>query len=407
MLRARAVEGVERNRTAPLPLTASPHVWARVLAIVIFTALFANVRMQDILRTRLIYSYSPSSIIDGDSAQRLVVFRYDFDGGGLGDCIKGMVATMQLAFLAGCDFRVDFSRHPFGSGLPLAPGVAADRRIRELPDEDVRVFNMVDWSQSPGRRETRAALLSRFISGNISTNGAITVVQTNLAMSHELAAAASVDVGFVVSLAARLMASFYEHVVDGAALGTFWPAASTSTFRFAVHLRMGDKFIANLTSNKNDERIVDNAAMMEALVNVHIYAASLAPVHATMAAFACGDTPSARELLRTALAPHATVTLSSKEPVHIGYRVMLDAGSAEALHAARDTVREHQTLASADALFILTTSGFSQTACSTKAAGGRANANSPRCFVRGGSRNVEWVPFDVASANYYSPNREV
>jgi len=106
-----------------------------------------------------LWSIIPSSPLQGRSVRTtsyskppLVIFRYDFGGGGVGDCLKGMVATLQLALLTGCGFRVDFSRHPFDRALELVAGVAADDSIRVLDKDDVRVFNIGDWHSSPERR---------------------------------------------------------------------------------------------------------------------------------------------------------------------------------------------------------------------------------------------------------------
>jgi hypothetical protein len=335
----------------------------------------------------------------------LIVFLYDFGGGGVGDFLKGMVSSMQLAVLAGCDFRVDFSRHPFGSALPLMPGIAANAQARAFAADGVRVFNTVDWLTSPTRRGALDALLAELASGTLGADGTVTCVQANLAMSRELAVAVGAGTDKLIELAERSMASIYERVIDGATLGTFWPAESEPAFRIAVHLREGDRYIAHATGNKNDTRVGDQAALARALAGIYAVVMAEAPTDMPKIAFACGDTVQARELLHTALAPHATVISSPEVPVHIGYSSILDVfGPTDALRAARDTVREHQTLASADLLFILSGSGFSQTACSTAAAGGRFVTSSPRCFVRGGSNGDAWDPFDAVRSNFLSPN---
>ena len=331
------------------------------------------------------------------SIHPLVVFRYDFDNGGFGDCIKGMVATMQIAALAGCDFRVDFSRHPFGTALPLAYGIAD---IRKVPED--RIFNIIDWLTSSNRRSIRDKLLVELANGSLGAVGSVTAIQSNMAMSHELASAMNVSIASVVGIASQAMRSLYERVFDGGALGTFWPGSSGPCFRIAVHLREGDQFITHAIFNKNDSRVYDKDAMLLALKNVVDVAKRIAPPGSKLVTFGCGDTMQAREQLRMVLTEHFLVVSAPESPVHIGYRAILDIfGTEHAGRAARDTVREHHTLASADAIFMLSYSGFSLSACSIGAAGGRVNASLPRCFVHTDRGN--WEQTDPVKINMLSP----
>jgi hypothetical protein len=349
---------------------------------------------------------SAATLPEADSAKAssrpLLIFRYDFNCGGFGDFIKGMVSSMQIASIAGCDFRVDLSRHPFASVLPIMPGLAANASACALPADNPHVFNIVDWLSSSSRLAVRNSLLAELASGAISVGDTVTVVQANLAMSREIAGVVGAGPDTATELAEHFMATFYKSVVDGAALGTFWPAESATAFRVAVHLREGDRYIEHATFNKDDSRVGDHAALARALAGIFAVVAAEAPLGAPKIAFACGDTMQARELLRAALAPHATVVMSPEPPVHIGYSSILVSDSAFALRGALNTAREHHTLASATILFILSRSGFSQTACSTAAAGGRAVSSMPRCFVRVGANGDTWGPFDATSANFLS-----
>jgi hypothetical protein len=333
-----------------------------------------------------------------------VVFRFEFGGGGVGDCLKGMVAAMQIAALAGCDFRVDFSRHPFDGLLPLVPGVAADAYSRGLPGDSVNVYHMGDWISSPQRRDRRDALLLALSSGALSQSGAVTVIQANLAMTRELSVALQMSTAETAGVATRAMAGIYERVIDGAALGTYWPAGTESNFRVAVHLREGDQFIAHATFNKNDVRVGDRAALSKAIASIPAAVVALNTGTKPINAFVCGDTAGARQLLRSALESHFLIIESPETPVHIGYAAFVEAAanSTDAMRVARDTFREHQTLASADVLFMLSHSGFSITACAAAAAGGRPLASIPRCFVRAGGGH-EWVEYDATPFVFFSP----
>ncbi len=315
------------------------------------------------------------------TARSPIVFRFEFGGGGVGDCIKGMVAVMQVAYLWGFSFSVDFSRHPFGAALPFVRNILAPALLRDLDSTNALVYNIGDWWTSPERRARRDELFAALRNGALP-NGAI--VQTNIPMSRELAVVLGTDQETVSHLAAVLMANVYSRVFDGAALGALWPpaAAPSRSFRVAVHLRTGDKFIEHATFNKNDVRVHDNAMLLRALANVPTLVAQLAR-GATVHAFACADTLDARELLRANLGANMTVFLPDRAPVHTGYATILD--NLNAAQDARDTLREHYTLASADALFMLSTSGFSSTACATAVKG-----RSPNCFVRSGDT---WEPF--------------
>jgi hypothetical protein len=315
-----------------------------------------------------------------------IVFRFEFGGGGVGDCIKGMVAVMQAANLCGRPFAVDFSRHPFGSALPFARDIIAPQTLRGLDSNDALVFNVGDWLTSSARRARRDELFSALqmalhIEGSLSQG---IVVQTNIPWSRELAALFGLRKEKVFQLGSALMASVYERVFDGAALGSLWPAAPLRMYRVAVHLRTGDKFIEHATFNKNDVRVSDTAALLRALANVPAIVAQLAQ-GAVVQAFACADTLDARNLLRDSLAANMTVFLPDRAPVHTGYATILDSKNAE--DDARDTLREHYTLASADALFMLSASGFSSTACATAVSG-----KSPACFVY---EKDAWVSFQT------------
>ena len=60
---------------------------------------------------------------DGNGSQACsgpIVFRYEFGAGGYGDCLKGLIAVAQVAYVLGCQFRLDMSRHPLGAALPWA-----------------------------------------------------------------------------------------------------------------------------------------------------------------------------------------------------------------------------------------------------------------------------------------------
>jgi hypothetical protein len=374
----------------------------RFLCILGTLAFFACVSL--VMSTTALSRWSALRVVASPDVRPVVIFRYSFGGGGLGDCIKGMTSVMQLATLAGADFRVDFSQHPFGAALPFAPGKVADTQSLNTIKRVVRVYNIVDWYSSPERRLVRDSLFTELASRAIANDGVTTIVQSNLAMSRELSAVAGSNTDAVIELAERSMATFYESIIDAAALGTFWPDDSARAFRIAVHLREGDRFIEHAT-HKNDSRVGDENAMTSALANIPEMAALYAPKGATLVAFACGDTAHAREQLRSSLSSYSTVVTSPEQPVHIGYASILEALSPTGAEiAARDTVREHHTLASADVLFMLSRSGFSQTACSTAAAGGRLKVSSPRCFVRGGTLGSVWEPFDPVRSNYLSPN---
>ena len=316
---------------------------------------------------------------NSSNAKSPVIFRYEFGGGGVGDCIKGMVAVMQVALLIGRPFLVDFSRHPFGEALPFMHHIVATSAFREPSSSDSRVYNIGDWLTSPGRRLRRDSLFEALVMGALPPG---VIVQTNLPMSRDLASCLGLREESVSQLAATLMAEVYSSVIDGATLGSLWP--TSRAYRVALHLRTGDKFIDHATFNKNDERVSDEAAMLCALAKVPRIVAELAK-EASVHAFACADTLIARKLLQLNLEANMTVIVPSRAPVHIGYASILE--RANAIQDAKDTLREHYTLASADALFMLSASGFSATACATA-----VNGRSPRCFLRHGDN---WASFNV------------
>jgi hypothetical protein len=152
---------------------------------------------------------------------------------------------------------------------------------------------------------------------------------------------------------------------------------------------MGDKFIPGTTYTREDERNSDEGALLAALRLVGARARELAG-DAPIVAFVCADTLAARALARAALAP-LDVVESPAEPVHIGFPTTFAAGAL--LNETRSVAREHLTLATAAAIFIASSSGFSRTACAI------AGVASPpaRCFQREGA---DWVPVEPGRGVY-------
>lgn len=85
-----------------------------------------------------------------------IVFRYDFGSGGYGDCLKGLVAVAQLAYVLGCPFVADFSRHPFGAALPFA----APTVFAAANEGDALLVHMGDWTTRAHRLAARDALFN-------------------------------------------------------------------------------------------------------------------------------------------------------------------------------------------------------------------------------------------------------
>ena len=328
-----------------------------------------------------------------------LVFRYDFGSGGYGDCLKGFVAVAQLAYVLGCPFAADFSRHPFGAALPFAaPGadtVAIPAAFAAANEGDALFVHMGDWSSGPHRLAARDAFFGAAMAppaAALRKTGAVVVA--NIPHHRELAHALNVSEAGLVALSRFVFASFYSLVLDGAALGAFWPpldaphGGAAPPFRVGVHVRMGDKHIAAARGGpaSADNRNPDEQELLAALRLVSLHASKIASGRPLLV-FACADTTAARGLIRDALAP-TPVFSASLEPVHIGYK---DAFLRSGVDDARVVAREHLTLSTADAIFVASNSGFSKTACAIAGAAGVARPATPHCFLRVGSG---WEPLE-------------
>ena len=320
-------------------------------------ALFSNTdAMKDHLRFGFATGKSPPP-----PCTTPLTFRYGFEGGGYGDCLKGLLSVAQMAYAAGCPFAVDFSRHPFGKVLPFIPGLSCSPEVSLIPDTDPRMYNMGDWTL---RDVTRAALdrvISYLPSQSLELHRGV-IIRANQPISRELAFALKVDEGKVFALARLFMSSFYTHVVDGNALGTFWPPSQPSEvnyYRVGIHVRMGDMFVTGADWNKKDQRVGDMNELKTALKLIKEHSTTLSN-GLPLLVFACADTTDALSIVRDALAPLEVIT-STLEPIHIAYANTYVNGSLaeETLSVAK----EHYTLANSNAVFIASNSGFAKTAC--------------------------------------------
>jgi hypothetical protein len=324
-----------------------------------------------------------------------LVFRYEYSSGGYGDCIKGLVASMQLAYMAGACFKVDFSRHPFGKVLPFASGIAASPDIEAIPDNDARVYFIVDWASSPERKQQRDRLFTHVFGDKVQPPSApsLMIVRANLAHSPDLASAASVPQQPLADLARHFHARLYTDVIDGSVLQSYWPPKgldNLTVFRVGIHLRMGDGYISHASWNKADRRVSDSEAMETALRSIPAYLAEKYAVvdgrSHRLHIFVCADTLDGRKLVHKMLASHEIMSAPA-EPIHIGYQGVSDRTNID--KEALNVVREHYTLSSADAVFMASYSGFSRTACLSSAPHAiQDDFSSKFCFERVGA---EWV----------------
>ena len=343
-----------------------------------------------------------------------IVFRYDFGSGGYGDCLKGFVAVAQIAYVLGCPFAADFSRHPFGNALPFAATGTDSRAVpaafAAANEGDALFVHMGDWSSGPHRLAARDAFFGASMAPPASAlrkTGAVVVA--NIPHHSELARARNMSELGLVALSRFIFASFYSLVLNGSALGAYWPpldalhGSTAPPFRVGVHVRMGDKHIAAARDGpaSADNRNPNEEELLAALRLVSTHASKLAGGRPLLV-FACADTTAARGLVRDALAP-TPVFSAPLEPVHIGYKETFAHSGAE---DARVVAREHLTLSTADAIFLASNSGFSKTACAIAGAASAAGAAgaggagrlatarlaTAHCFVRVGGGWEPLVP---------------
>lgn len=314
-----------------------------------------------------------------------LTFRYGFEGGGYGDCLKGLLAVAQMAYAAGCPFAMDFSRHPFGRVLPFIPTLLCSPEVSLVPDSDSRMCNMGDWSLREDTRATLNRVLSYLPSQSPELKRGL-IVRANQPISRELALALKADEEKVLALARLLLSSFYTHVVDGSILGTYWPLSQPTShhYRVGIHVRMGDMFVAGADWNKNDQRVGDMNELKEALRLIKEFSTTLSN-GLPLIVFACADTTEALSIVREALAPLELIT-SPFEPIHIAYANTYVNSSFE--KETLSVAREHHTLSNSNAVFIASNSGFAKTACAIAQLGPFRAA----CLQRAGATWEEYTP---------------
>ena len=310
------------------------------------------------------------------NGSQMIVFRYGFGAGGFGDCLKGLVAILQIAWLFRRPFFIDFSTHPFSKSVPLRPELIAPPCIRTIPNSHSNVFNFADWLTSIDRRRNRDDAFSALKRGDISN----LVMITNINHTAELASYFNEDIYRLHMAEQHFYASMYSLVIDGANLGTYWPAQTKHPYRIGLHLRMGDRHMSEATFNKNDDRIGDSgiSELIEAIRAIPDAVSSRASGR-TVQYFICADTASGRRLLRENL-PNITVIQSPWDPVHIGYSGIAE--KTEVVEESLNVVKEHFTLSTADELYMVTHSGFSSIACLASTS---SQLVSKRCYSRNGS----------------------
>jgi hypothetical protein len=189
-------------------------------------------------------------------------------------------------------------------------------------------------------------------------------------------------------LARALWGLLYVSAVDGAKLGSLWPLrGAVSSYRAALHVRMGDKFISTVNYNSSDDRIKDMNDFTLALRAIGPFVRALTNRRVFEDFFICADTLGARDMARAAIIAQGFFVVEPPgAPVHIGNKASLTQGASR-VDATRAVVREHATLASADAVFMASHSGFSKTACAAASAARAAVL----CFLRAGAG---WRLFD-------------
>jgi hypothetical protein len=346
----------------------------------------------DLLRAaeQIVGAVLPRGFLAGDSSRgnglpqcaNPIVYRYEF-WGGYGDCLKGLVTVAQVAYLLGCPLRADFSRHPLGAALPWAPDLLAPSELHSVSQEDARFYTLLNW-QGDKYRRARDALLAGMVppASALRTKGAVITGNTHsLAQLLSNLSESPREPG-LSQLERALWGSIYVSAIDGLVLGSLWPTRSMdSPYRIAVHVRMGDKFL--LGGKETDERNEDLSELTTALRAIGPVALALASVRAMGDVFICADTQGARDMVREAIVPQGlSVFEPPSPPIHIGLK-----SSRTTVNATRAVVREHLTLASADAIFMGSFSGFSTTACAIAS----ATRSGVVCFLRARSG---WRLFD-------------
>jgi hypothetical protein len=355
----------------------------------------------DILRAaeQIVGAVLPRGFLAGNSSDggRLpscanpIVFRYEFGAGGYGDFLKGFIIVAKVAYLLGCPLRADVSRHPINSALPWAPDLVAPSELHNVSHGDARFFTLLNPMNDDYRREYGAllAVLAPPASA-LRTTGAVLMANTRYTLFLDtFLSRQSLREVSLSQLECALWKSIYVRAIHGAALGNLWPLRRTeSPYRIAVHVRMGDKFLIGGKHSEYDERNKNSSELRAALREIGPVALTLASVRAMGDVFICADTQGARDMVREAIVPQGlSVFEPPTPPVHVGLTVSRNGQGAPTVDETRATVREHFTLASADAIFMGSLSGFSTTACAIAS----ATRSGVVCFLRAGSG---WRLFD-------------
>lgn len=315
--------------------------------------------------------------------EKPITFVYDYGSGGYGDCIKGIVAVAQIAYLIGCPFAIDFSNHPLRI-LPISKDLVSFNQGGEKS-----LINILDWSTGEAaihRLNARNHLYWQLVNKTQSIRETSLRIYANVPHSSELARALHLEEAHVISLGRLLLESFYSHIVVSSSLGSFWPEPSKAFFRVGIHIRMGDMYIKD-ASIKTDARIHDVNELKRAVKVINERAKMLAG-EKSIIIFVCADTTEARKLVREVLSPLHIIEPPTN-PVHIGYVKSFESSTRD--EETLSVVREHLTLSTASAIFVGSKSGFSMTACALAA------VNAVNCFIRNGD---DWVPMNPGDGVY-------
>lgn len=313
-----------------------------------------------------------------------ITFVYDYGSGGYGDCIKGIVAVAEIAYLIGCPFAIDLSKHPFQRILPISKDLVSFNQGNEKSS-----MNILDWSTGEAaihRLNARNHLFWQLANETYRIRESSLRIYANVPQSRELARALHLEEAHVISLGRLLLESFYSHIVVSSRLGSFWPKPSEAFFRVGIHIRMGGMYIKD-ASIKTDVRIHDINELKRAVKVINERAKMLAG-DKSIIIFVCADTTEARKLVREVLSPLHIIEPPTN-PVHIGYEKSFESSTRD--EETLSVVREHLTLSTASAIFVGSKSGFSMTACALAA------VNAVNCFIRNGD---EWVTINPGDGVY-------
>lgn len=255
-------------------------------------------------------------------AERELVFLYSYGMGGWGDLLKGLHTCWCWAKASGRTLRISFERHVFGLVFPQYRPAVGVQRYCVLIDKV----------------------------GSVKTEDVLAWKEQSIGVCCNWFSPASVE-----GVATADILSFYDAVYTE--LFPLLEEAERIEGAYKVfHCRMGDKYLAEATACKSDNRL---GSMTDLVAKLDRYMG----MRKGDRTLVCSDSAS---MIRSLLQRIPNSVCVCKEPYHIAYMNRDAEGSLEGMidyvRRIREMIAEHRAMSRAELVYMASYSGFPITA---------------------------------------------